>query len=399
MGYETSLVFQIYRWAILDDQSRRLQIASAFARPGIPGYIFLEGRREDSREVVANLVTIFSTDPYLVPLEQRVALLMPRDPSSCPIKEGQWVRCLHGLYRDDIGFVCEHNPLSDLDMVVAFVARIPEESTRSAKRKRAARPEPRTWSLLEVEAVWGSSRVQKNSTEEFVFCLERYCSGLIMKHITSRSLATVANAPNDIRPFIRAKCIRNIPSFTPWARRFAQDNIQPQQRVRIETGEQKGVIGRPYTISNSVATIVLETEGNTLLIDTPLRSLAPLYVRGDGVKDRWSDSHGIVISTDEDHQTLVYVEKDSMNEVSLTLSRPYVTLTHSEITTPMDAMEIFDPPHRYYHFKEGDWVEFRQPRDPRHRTRRGYVRAVEDTHALVIDEHTLAEVSDVMSSQ
>jgi hypothetical protein len=318
VGFEASLVFQIGRWTILGDQSRRPRLASAFARAGIPGYIFLEGERVELREVMRNLVTIFNnTEPRLIPLEQRIALLLPRLPSSRLVEEGQWVRCLHGLYRDDIGFVCEHNLQSDLDALVAFVARIPEPSYRSTKRKRVARPVARPWSSLEVEAAWGSSQVQKKPEGEFLFRHERYCSGLIMKRVTSQSIVTVTHTPNDILPFIRASCIRMIPSFTPWAHRFAQGNIRPQQRVRIESGEQKGLIGRPYTITNSVATVVPESDEDTPLVDIPLRVLSPLYLLGDSVKDRWSASHGLVVNINEDQNTLVYFEKESMIEVSL----------------------------------------------------------------------------------
>ena len=101
------------------------------------------------------------------------------------------MRCLHGLYRDDIGFVCKYNPQSDLDTLVAFAAWIPEPSYWSAKRKRPGRPVARPWTSLEVEAAWGSSQVQKRREGEFVFCHETYCSGLIMKHVTSQSLVVL----------------------------------------------------------------------------------------------------------------------------------------------------------------------------------------------------------------
>jgi hypothetical protein len=93
VGSEDNLVLQIGRWTILGkgDQSRHPQLASAFARAGIPGYVFLEGEREELRNVMVDLVTIFNTEPRLIPLEQRVALLLPHVPSSHLIEEGQWV--------------------------------------------------------------------------------------------------------------------------------------------------------------------------------------------------------------------------------------------------------------------------------------------------------------------
>ena len=65
----------------------------------------------------------------------------------------------------------------------------------------------------------------------------------------------------------------------------------------------------------------------------------------------------------------------------------------------MDAVEPFEPPHLYYRFKEGVWVSFRQSTDRESLTRRGHVKAVTDTHATVIDEHTFTEVSDPIYSQ
>jgi hypothetical protein len=66
---------------------------------------------------------------------------------------------------------------------------------------------------------------------------------------------------------------------------------------------------------------------------------------------------------------------------------------------PVDAVEPFEPPHHYYRFKEGVWVNFRQSMDHGDHTRRGYIKGAVDTHATVIDEHTFTKVSDHMYSQ
>ncbi|KAI9429109.1 hypothetical protein H4582DRAFT_2090057 [Lactarius indigo] len=89
-GHESNLVMQITRRASLGDKPG---VASVFARAGIPGFIFLEGNLSDVTRTVRGLVTIFTRlAPCLVPLEQRVALLSPRNPLSRPTEEGQWVR-------------------------------------------------------------------------------------------------------------------------------------------------------------------------------------------------------------------------------------------------------------------------------------------------------------------
>jgi len=58
----------------------------------------------------------------------------------------------------------------------------------------------------------------------------------------------------------------------------------------------------------------------------------------------------------------------------------------------MDNVEFFEPPRQFYKMQVGTWVEFRDPDDPLCRKRRGYVRQVEETHALVIDEISWGEV-------
>ncbi|KAI9428639.1 hypothetical protein H4582DRAFT_2086621 [Lactarius indigo] len=87
---KSNLVMQITRRASLGDKPG---VASVFARAGIPGFIFLEGNLSDVTRTVRGLVTVFTRlAPCLVPLEQRVALLSPRNPLSRPTEEGQWVR-------------------------------------------------------------------------------------------------------------------------------------------------------------------------------------------------------------------------------------------------------------------------------------------------------------------
>jgi hypothetical protein len=299
-----------------------LDIASVLARDGIPGYIFLEGTHLAAKQAVAGLVTVLSPTPRLIPIEQRTALLANRNPLSRNINEGQWVRCRHGLYRDDVGFVCGRRESFDLEIIVALVPRIPNRSDKhvsgtAGKRKRLSRPLPRPWSPVQVATEWGDAKVQSISSEEFTFLGETYESGLIMKHFAPDNLVIVNSSPSNFKSFLAASSIRRRPSFAPWLHRFAQDSLQPHQRVRAESGDLAGLIGRPHEIINGVALISPESplDDIPVMIEIPLRSLAPLYLRGDNVKDRWSDSFGIVMSVDEEHKTLVYVESDPIREV------------------------------------------------------------------------------------
>ena len=60
----------------------------------------------------------------------------------------------------------------------------------------------------------------------------------------------------------------------------------------------------------------------------------------------------------------------------------------------MDAVEPFEPARQFYHFKEGDWVNFKQPLHRELHARRGHIKDVVDGRVLVIDERTSAEVSN-----
>jgi hypothetical protein len=316
-----SLIFQIYHLCTKGSEWRRPNIASAFARDGIPGHIFLEGTLPAAVKAVKGLVTVLNRPPLLIPVNQRIALLASRNPLSRRIEEGQWVRCLHGLYRDDIGFVCGWDSSSDKEVIVAFVPRIPNISDRpisssAGKRKRACRPLPRPWSSAQATLECGAENVQSVSPDKFIFCHETYDSGLIMKHLAPDTLVIVGSAPSNFQSFLAARSIREMPFFAPWVHRFAQDSLQPQQRVIVESGEQRGLIGCVYDIIDSVAAIVPESpfEGHPMP-HVPLRSLAPHYLPGDNVKARWLDLYGIVISVDDVCKTLVYIEKDSVQQV------------------------------------------------------------------------------------
>jgi Early transcription elongation factor of RNA pol II, NGN section len=328
VGHEFSLVIQIFRKCILSREGRSFDIASVFARDGIPGYIFLEGSLPAASQAVRGLAIVRRDPLRLVPPEQRIGLLASRNPLSRRIAEGQWVRCVHGMYRGDIGFVCDWDPSSDLEVVVAFVPRIPhrsgmQTSCSTGKRKRPSRPLPRPWTSAEVAAEWGLDRVQATTPEIFKFQNDIYESGLVMKRCAPYGLVIVDGAPANLDLFLAAPCIRERSSFIPWIHRFAQDTIKERQRVIVESGEQKGVVGYVREIVGAVASVVTASHVEDPSSPVPhvlLRNLAPHYLPGDNVKDRWRDSDGIVQSVDGERKTLVYVERATHNQVSATTS-------------------------------------------------------------------------------
>ncbi len=110
------------------------RIASVFTRPSIPGYIFIEGPLLDVLAATCDLVTVYHTlPPKLITLEQRVALLSPRIPVFCDFQVGSWVSCKYGRYRNDTGIVCGKDPHTEASVIVAFLPRILEKITETAK--------------------------------------------------------------------------------------------------------------------------------------------------------------------------------------------------------------------------------------------------------------------------
>lgn len=284
----------------------------------------MEGTLIEVTIATIHLVTVINQSPQLVPLSERHTLLTPLNPLSCSIEEGKWVRCKHGLYHHDIGFVCEHDAMGDADTTVALVPRIPENlrCSRTTKRKRKARPNPKCWTAAMVEAEWGEEKVQRiEGSDKFKFKKEIYQSGLILKKFPSNGLEVILNAPLNISPFLKASYLHNKPTFAPWLHWFVQDTLTPGQQVQVESGGFKGSIGFIHSITDSVAIVNLTKDA--LKLQAPLRALMPHYVQGDHVKHRWSDSSGVVTSAEMANKRLTFVNKE-FHSVSIDCSTVYM---------------------------------------------------------------------------
>ena len=300
-----------------------MDITTAFAREGIPGLVFLEGELPEVAKAVRGIYNVLSKfPPCLVPLEQHVALLMPHNLLSGPIEVGHWVKCLHSLYRNDLGFICGRRPYRDVDQdaetIVALVPRIPEKTDQTAKQKRGSQPEQQIWSCEQLEVVWGPSQVQRISGDEYKFSGQNYESGLVLMPIPSASLKKVDTTPNDLGPFFRASFIHDMPTFLPWVHQLAQDSIKPGQWVKVESGDHRGAIGKPADVVDVVASLALMSMGHGhTILQIPLCILAPLYRCGDNVKCRWSNLCGLITSVNEVKATLTFVKQYSNINVSV----------------------------------------------------------------------------------
>ncbi len=220
MGYESTLVLPIFHKCILSREGYSLDISFVFARDGIPEYISWRAASPPVSQALRDLVTVRRDPPRLAPLEQRTRLIASRNPLSRRIAEGQWIRRVHGTYRGDIGFVCDWDPSSDLEVVVAFVPCIPHGTSRqtrcnTGKGKRPSRPLPLPWGSAQVTAKWGPAWAQVISPDRFKFQNDVYKSGLVTKRYALDSLVIVDGAPANLDTIMAALCIGERSSFIP----------------------------------------------------------------------------------------------------------------------------------------------------------------------------------------
>lgn len=269
----------------------------------------------DVRHAVNGLVTVPDKRLTFITPTKYSGLLSRFHPSST-IEIGQWVRCLAGQYRDDIGYVYESGaPMSYWDATVAFVPRI-RISRPGGKRKRDGRPAPGPWTLEELTRQHGEKSVKIISADKFVFRGGLYQEGLVFELMPWSLLRALDHSSHDIRPFARSAEIRNQPAFATCLKRFAQDSVHIGDRVLVVSGEHAGIVGRIGDIRNDVADVVTQTpeQDSGLKISVTLRHLIPHFLVGDHVKDHWSDCFGMVIAVDHDAQRITFLNKNDNAE-------------------------------------------------------------------------------------
>src|ERR1700741_1198312 len=224
LGREPDLVFQIWRRCLVPSEIRPPAITSAFARSSIPGLVFIEAFDiADVRRAVDGLVTVLERQPRLISSAEHVAILSRGSSLSSHIEVGQWVSCVAGRHRDDIGYVYKSSlPMNQWYATVAFVPRI---SQPSGKRKRGDRPAPRAWTAEELTRQFGKRAVKVLGAARFGFRGSLYQDGLVFEPMPWSLLRVSERSPQDIMPFVRAAKIRTLPAFAASLRRFAQDSV------------------------------------------------------------------------------------------------------------------------------------------------------------------------------
>ena len=312
-GREADIVFQICRRCLEPSESHPPAITSAFARNSIPGFVFIEAyHTSEVRHAVEGFVVVRGMSPQFIASTEYVSLLSRDALSSSRVEVGQWVHCLFGRYRNDLGLVFETD---EWYASVVFVPRIPN---LGGKRERNGRPPPRAWTAAEVVQQFGDKKVQVRGPNKFVFREDLYEDGLVMVRVPVSHLRVSNHSPGDIAPFVRSTMLRTEPLFDACVKRFAQDSTQVGDRILVVSGEHGGIIGRIERIYDNIADVVTQSpeEHSGLVISIVLRNLMPHFLAGDHVKDRSSDRVGIVVAVDDNDKKLTFLSKETGEEVS-----------------------------------------------------------------------------------
>ncbi|KAH9013458.1 hypothetical protein EDB85DRAFT_2158192 [Lactarius pseudohatsudake] len=372
LGQETDVVFQICRRCLAPSEIHPPAIASAFALSSIPGYVFIEAFDvREVRHVVKGLVIIRDKQPQFIAPTEYVGILSHRHKRSAGMEVGQWVRCIAGRYRNDVGYLYESDISIQGDVVVIFVPRIPQSG---GKRKRDGRPAPQVWTIAELAQQYGQRKVKVLGPNKFVFRGSVYEDGLVMEHIPSSYLRVLGYSPQNITPFVQSAMVRSHPPFYPCLKRFVQDSTQVGDRILVVSGEYAGIIGRTKRIQDNVADVVTQSpeQHSGLIIRVALRDLIPYFLPGDNVKNRWTDSFGMVVAIDNVEQKVTFLDREA----------------NAEIDTSTLSIQFFSSPLRFFRFTPGLYVEFPGKGGATHRGR-----------ILQVPDGSIAQVIDEVSGQ
>ncbi|KAF8268029.1 hypothetical protein EI94DRAFT_1700548 [Lactarius quietus] len=323
LGQEDNVIFQICRRCLKPSEIHPPAITLAFAQPSIPGYVFIKVFDvEAAVHAVKGFVTVRDKRPRFIAPTEYVGILSSRPHSSTRIEIGQWVWCLAGQYRDNVGYVYETDISSQWSVLVAFVPQIPQ---LGGKRKRDGWPAPHVWTAAELIQQYGNGKVKVLGSNKFVFGGSMYEDGLVMEHVPLSYLHALEHSPQNITPFVQSNMIRSHSPFHPCLKHFAQDSTQVGNRILVVSGEHTGIIGCTETIQDHIMDVVVESpeQHSGLIIRVTLRNLIPHFLPGDNVKNRWSDSFGMVTTINHDRQKVAFLDREASAEVCFPLSSPF----------------------------------------------------------------------------
>ena len=119
LGQEANVVLQICSRCLQPNGSHPPAITSAFARTSIPGYVFVEAYHVgEVIHAVDGLVAVRDKKLNFIAPTEYVGLLSRDFLSSSRVEVGQWMCCLVGQYRNDLGYIFD---MDEGNTTVAFV--------------------------------------------------------------------------------------------------------------------------------------------------------------------------------------------------------------------------------------------------------------------------------------
>ncbi|THH11687.1 hypothetical protein EW146_g7956 [Bondarzewia mesenterica] len=275
-------------------------VRSVFARPSFVGLVFVEA---PSQAAVLHALRNFS-DVYLqlkiMPVDERVALLnlSNQDPL---VTIGSWVIIRHSLYKSDWAYVLEDVPATG-EVEVAVVPRIPLDRERyggkGKKRKVSplssvadSQPPAHPFTFNDIAAVFGSSAIRTKG-DEFIFRCQTFKNGLLHKHFAMTTVSAVEGVPTtslqDLEPFLKAKLPIDLRALADASRDASLKRIVIDDRVRITSGEQAGLVGEVLDVRGEVASILprSDDDGNAfeIVLGVPMANFERFFKAGDHVQ-------------------------------------------------------------------------------------------------------------------
>lgn len=157
----------------------KLRIDDVFVRKHLHKKVyFITQHPSDVQRACQNLTSILSMVPFRIP-DTESGAVMKMQKSTMPLffHVGQWLRFRRGLYKGDIGLVCERHEFSD-KITVYVIPRICVSKASSKRKKLDSRPAPRIFDPEEVQKAFGRKSVLVDGPF-FIFDGQRFEKGLL----------------------------------------------------------------------------------------------------------------------------------------------------------------------------------------------------------------------------
>ena len=328
-----------------------LPIISAFERAAMPGYLYVEARKQaDVFTALDGISNVYPrTKIILVPIKEMPDLL--RVIKSKPLVVGSYVRLKRGKYAGDLAQIDDFEP-NGLTVSLRIVPRLDyglnedtkapmvDGSIKGSDKKRgrarafglnkpATRPPQRLFSEVEARKNEGKylESLSTFDKKQWKFKNHDYINGYLIEDFKINHLQTenvdpkleevtmftsgAADGTENLDLAALAASIKNTSST---------ESYLPGDMVEVYEGEQQGVLGKAITVQEDIVTVrVTEGDLRGQSIEVPIKGLRKRFKEGDHVKviggSRYRDEVGMVVSIKAD--TVTILSDLSMQEITV----------------------------------------------------------------------------------